>query len=80
MNELIELFQKLQGLGAQVNDEWKIGMVFASLPRRYSNLVKALEERNTEDLTWSLVYSKILDENFRQEENEEPDHREKLMN
>lgn len=66
INTLVELFQKLLNLGANANDEWKIGMLFASLPSSYSTLVTALKARNQADLTWGLVTSKLLDERRRQ--------------
>lgn len=71
LNNLINLFQKLEDLGDIPNEQWKIGIVFASLPQSYSTLVTALEARNEEDLTWSIVYTKLLDEFQRQNEQEE---------
>lgn len=68
LNELINLFQKLEDLGQEADEQWKIGMTFASLPPTYSTLVTALEARSDDDLTWSLVQTKILDEDLRQKE------------
>lgn len=63
---LTELFQRLSDLGEESSDSWKIGMLFASLPKDYSTLVTALEARNESDLTWSLVLTKLFDEYQRQ--------------
>lgn len=71
INELVSLFQKLSDLGEQATDQWKIGMLFASLPKKYSTLITALEARNESDLTWSLAFTKILDEHQRQTEGDE---------
>lgn len=71
LNTMIGLFQKLSALGDIASEEWKIGMVFASLPASYSTLVTALEARPEDDLRWSLVYSKLLDEYQRQKEQED---------
>lgn len=71
LNQMIGLFQVLDDLGDTATEEWKIGMVFASLPSSYSTLVTALEARPESDLKWSLVYSKLLDEFQRQKETEE---------
>lgn len=71
LNQMIGLFQQLSDLGDDAGEEWKIGMVFASLPHSYSTLVTALEARPSEDLKWSLVYSKLIDEYQRQREIED---------
>lgn len=39
LNCLTALFQKLEDLGDIATEEWKIGIVFASLPQSYSTLV-----------------------------------------
>lgn len=70
LNRLIDLFQKLEDLGDIASEQWKIGIVFASLSQSYSTLITALEARPEEDLTWSIVYTKILDEFQRQKEQE----------
>lgn len=68
LNEMMNLFQKLSDLGAPASDEWKIGMIFTSLPSTYSTLITALEARDEKDLKLSLVQSKLLDEYMRQQE------------
>lgn len=65
MNKLVSLFQRLFDLGAESDDEWKIGMLFSSLPPSYSNLITVLEGRKSEELNWNLVHSKIMDESIR---------------
>lgn len=68
INEFIKLFQQLDDLNAELKEDWKIGMLLASLPTSYSTLVTALEARKAEDLSWIMVQSKIMDESLRQEE------------
>lgn len=68
LNDLLNLFQKLEDLGQEGDEQWKIGMAFASLPPSYSTLITALEARSDDDLSWALVQSKILDEDLRQRE------------
>lgn len=43
LNEMMNLFQKSNDLGAPADEEWKIGMIFTSLPATYSTLITALE-------------------------------------
>lgn len=68
---MTELFQRLEDLGEEASEMWKIGMLFASLPKSYATLVTALEARNESDLTWSLVQTKLYDEYQRQVEDTE---------
>lgn len=60
--ELTNWFQKLSDLGDKLVDSWKIAMILSSLPESYDGLVTALEARNEEDLTLSLVLSKLTAE------------------
>lgn len=73
INELVSLFQKLIDLGEEASEQWKIGMLFASLPNTYSTLITALEARNESELTWSLAYTKLMDEDQRRKDVEESD-------
>lgn len=69
INEISNLFQHLLDLGdTQLSDEWKVGFLLASLPQNYSTLVTALEVRPSNDLTWSLVHAKLMDEYQRQKD------------
>lgn len=81
INELVSLFQKLSDLGGEASEQWKIGMLFASLPNTYSTLITALEARNGSELTWSLAYTKLMDEDQRRKYAEESDDdtREKVL-
>lgn len=54
-------------------------MLFASLPKKYSTLVTALEARNESELTWSLAFTKLLDEEQRNQNDEEDVNQEKLL-
>lgn len=66
--ELTNWFQKLTDLGDQLVDSWKIAMILSSLPESYDGLVTALEARSEEDLTLSLVLSKLTAEYQRRSE------------
>lgn len=79
IDELVSLFQKLCDLGEDSTEQWKIGMLFASLPKKYSTLVTALEARNESELTWSLAFTKLLDEEQRNQNDEEDVNQEKLL-
>lgn len=68
INETECYFQQLSDLGEDASDQWKVGMLFASLPKEYLKLITALEARNDACLTWSLAYTKLLDEYQRQTE------------
>lgn len=46
IDHLVDLFQRLADLGKVAPEIWKIGMLFASLPKSYSTLVTALEARD----------------------------------
>lgn len=67
LEQMVNLFQKLSDLGAnganQLDDEWKVGFVLSSLPPSYDALVTALEVRD--DLTFSMVYSKLIAEHLK---------------
>lgn len=54
--------QKLNGLGVKAfeNEEIKSAILLSSLPKSYRTLITSLEARD--DLTWSIVTSKLLDE------------------
>lgn len=77
MNELVSSFQKLSDLGAEISDQWKIGITFASFPKSFNTLVTALEARNINEINWCLVHSKIIDEAQRQKESGEKESDEK---
>ncbi|XP_055306841.1 uncharacterized protein LOC129571100, partial [Sitodiplosis mosellana] len=73
MSQLISLFQKLENLGAATDEQWKIGMILASLPNIFAPLVTALEAREEQDLPMNLVQMEILDEYQRQQESIDDD-------
>lgn len=61
--EFNELFQKLADLGAdQLAEKWRVAIILSSLPKDYDSMVSALEIRKEDELTMSLVQSKLLDE------------------
>ncbi len=68
VNEMNELFQKLLALGDEFKPEFILSAtLIGSLPESYSALAAILESRN-EELTSSLVCSKIIDEYERRKE------------
>ena len=56
------LFSKLQSLGEKMTDSWLISMLLSSLPSNYDILITALEVRNENDLTLSMVEDKLLEQ------------------
>lgn len=78
INELICQFQKLSDLGEETSEQWKIGMLLASLPKEYSTLITALEGRSDDNLNWNTVITKIIDEN-QQGENLDDEISEKVL-
>lgn len=63
ISRMTELFAKLSALGEKLSDNWVVAMLLSSLPRSYDTLITALETRPENDLTISLVQSKLLEEN-----------------
>lgn len=71
LNELNDLFQKLIDLGEQqLSENWRAAIIRSSLPKDYDILVTALEVRAEDDLTLSLVQSKLIGEYSRRKEAE----------
>lgn len=71
VNEMNELFQKLLALGEEFKPEFILSAtLIGSLPESYNGLAVILESRNDE-LTSSLVCSKIIDEYKRRKERKE---------
>lgn len=62
IEEMSNYFQKLHNLGVTAfnNDDIKTAILLSSLPESYRTLVTSLESRD--NLTWSLVTSKLMDE------------------
>lgn len=79
INEMDGYFQQLCDLGEEASELWKVGMLFASLPKEYTTLITALEARNESEITWSLVYSKLIDEYQRQSNHHEDKFEEKVL-
>lgn len=72
INELSCLLQRLLDIGdTQLSEQWKVGLLLASLPENYGTLVTALEVRPENYLTWSLVHAKLLDQYQRQKDVEQ---------
>lgn len=63
MTEFYELFQRLADLGENaLADNWRVAIILSSLPKSYDSMISALEVRCEDELTLSLVQSKLLDE------------------
>lgn len=63
MTEFNELFQRLSDLGENgLADNWRVAIILSSLPKSYDSMISALEVRREDELTLSLVQSKLLDE------------------
>lgn len=62
VNMMTELFEKLAALGENLSDNWRVAMLLSSLPHSYDTLITALETRPENDLTLSMVQSKLVEE------------------
>lgn len=63
IQEMTNILQKLVDLGEpDLTDKWKTAILLSSLPDCYHTLVTALEARDSSQLTFALVQSKVLDE------------------
>lgn len=51
INQMDGYFQQLRDLGEDASELWKVGMLFASLPKEYATLITALEARNESEIT-----------------------------
>jgi len=56
-----ELFEKLAGMGRELEEDLRVVLILQSLPDSFNTLVTALEARDEKDLTMDLVTTKILD-------------------
>lgn len=69
VNKMNELFQKLTSLNDKVDIEFLTSAtLMGSLPSSYDSLITALEARKEDELTSSLVCSKIIEEYERRKE------------
>lgn len=63
VNKMNELFQKLLALGAEIKPEFFMSVtILGSLPESYDGLVTVLKARSEQELTSSLVRSKVIAE------------------
>lgn len=70
-DKLTNLLQKLADLNENLSEHLKIALILSSLPKSWHMLVTALEVRKDEELTLSLVQSKLLDEDIRRRKYED---------
>lgn len=68
ISRITELFQKLFALGDLKPEMFMSAVMIGSLPSSYDALVNALEARTEDELTTSLVSSKIIEEWRRRKE------------
>lgn len=69
VTEMLDLVNKLAGLGENLKDNLIAAMLLSSLPDSYGALITGLESRSEEDLTLDLVKSKVIDEYKRRKSN-----------
>lgn len=72
INDMNDIFQQLGDIEGATPDEWKIGILLASLPKSYDAIVTALEVKSK--LTWSNTQSMLIDHYMKMNEEieEEP--------
>lgn len=76
---MTNLFQKLVDLGEKdLSESWKVVILLSSLPESYNTLITALEARNDDELTFTLVQTKIRDD-FKRKNQHNQVEEEKLM-
>lgn len=73
LDEMEELFERLELAGLEFNEPLRIAMTLRSLPRSYRSFVTSLENRKPEDLTMDFVVSRLRDE-FQKYESQEEDY------
>lgn len=63
IQEMTNILQKLVDIGEpDLTENWKTSILLSSLPESYHTLVTALEARDPDKLTFTLVQSKVIDE------------------
>lgn len=62
INEMTVMFHKLAVFGDKMDEFWKMALLLNSLPPSYDTLVTALELRDENDLTLSMVQEKLISE------------------
>lgn len=62
LNEMANLFQKLNDFGDNLTESWTVAIVLSSLPPSYDTLITALEARPEGDLTMSYIQTKLISE------------------
>lgn len=68
INNVKDLAEQLDAIGAAVNDNDVAMTLLSSLPEQYDNLIVALEARPSEELTSEFVASRLLAEEKRRQE------------
>lgn len=65
LEKLNEIFMKLIDLEESISEHHKIAIILSSLPKSWHTVVTALEVRKDDELTLTLVQSKLYDEQIR---------------
>lgn len=72
VGKMNELFQKLLALSDEIKPEFFMcATLLSSMPESYDDLIQALEVRTEEKLTMSLINSKLIEYNRRNERNQD---------
>lgn len=63
INDFSASFDKLLDMGdTLLSDDWKIKFLLASLPKSYESIISKFGKVPKEDLTWTFVCEKLLDQ------------------
>jgi hypothetical protein len=62
INGMSDVFQKLSDIGEELSESWSIAFLLCSLPESYDTIIMTLEARADDELTMSLVETKLVDE------------------
>lgn len=68
INAMLEIVERLRGLGEDMKDDDVASLLLCSLPDSYGTLVIALEARPEAELTLDFVQGKLMDEFQRRQE------------
>lgn len=79
LGKMNDYFQKLTDLGETMKEINKVALILSSLPQSWHTIITALEVRDEEALTLTLVESKLSDEEIRRKKYEPNNQTEQLF-
>lgn len=79
ITELMDLVDRLTGLGGNLDEDMIIAIMLGSLPDSYATLIMALEARPEHDLTIEMVKEKLIQESNRRLINTEDNEQQKVL-